>query len=323
MLEPTEMRSPHNEADVAIRETPVRVTFDTNTLSGVVDPSQECGNANISSYQIVHDAVNAGQIRGFFSEVVVTLDAVGRKAKAKILGAARFAAETTSTGPHEITITLGPRWKRVDIDSRILARIKNARAMEMRALIGPRRCGDSLVVRGFGEAFYEPYPPGAAFVATANTINTLDATIVARGLGRARVIELAKFFSERDGAPGEWWPQGLERTRSAAELKKARLAVNEWADGEAVAAHVAILHGRQRRRSAGQVDPSPQSSRLVVGKARRDLRQRRRTRQPLGDGAVKVRKRLSSDLVYPARLARGHRVYQSVMDNPLLVQTDR
>ena len=238
MLEPTEMRSPHNEADVAIRETPVRVTFDTNTLSGVVDPSQECGNANISSYQIVHDAVKAGQIRGFFSEVVVTLDAVGRKAKAKILGAARFAAETTSTGPHEITITLGPRWKRVDIDSRILARIKNARAMEMRALIGPRRCGDSLVVRGFGEAFYEPYPPGAAFVATANTINTLDATIVARGLGRARVIELAKFFSERDGAPGEWWPQGLERTRSAAELKKGRLAVNEWADGEAVAAHV-------------------------------------------------------------------------------------
>lgn len=58
-----------------------------------------------------------------------------------------------------------------------------------------------------------------------------------RGLGRAQAIELAKSFSERDGAAGEWWPQGLERTRSAAERKKARLAINEWADGEALAAH--------------------------------------------------------------------------------------
>jgi hypothetical protein len=108
--------------------------------------------------------------------------------------------------------------------------------MGMRALIGPRRFGDSLVARGFGESFFEPYPPGAALVAAAGTANTLDAAIVARGLGRAQVIELAKLFSERDGADGEWWPRGLERTRSAAR-KKVRLAVNEWADGEAIAAH--------------------------------------------------------------------------------------
>jgi hypothetical protein len=61
--------------------------------------------------------------------------------------------------------------------------------------------------------------------------------IVARGLGRAQVIELANSFSERDGAGGEWWPQGLERTRSPAEREKARRAINEWADGEALAAH--------------------------------------------------------------------------------------
>jgi hypothetical protein len=52
------------------------------------------------------------------------------------------------------------------------------------------------------------------------------------------VIELAKSFSARDGAAGEWWPQGLERTRNAAERKKARSALNEWADGETLAAHV-------------------------------------------------------------------------------------
>jgi hypothetical protein len=225
------------ESKARLHQRPIKVTFDTNTLSGVVDPDQEVGKTDHASYQAVHAAVKAGYIRGFFSEAVVTLDAIGRKAKAEVLGAARFVSESTSTGPNQVTITLGPRWKRVDVDPRIVARIETALAMEMRALIGPRRFGDSLVVRGFGEDFYEPHPAGAAFGTAANITNTLDAAIIARGLGRAQVIELAKSFSERDGAVGEWWPQGLERIRSTSERKKARLAINEWADGEALAAH--------------------------------------------------------------------------------------
>jgi hypothetical protein len=231
------MCASQTEPNAALRRLPVRVTFDTNTLSGVVDPDQQFGAADHAAYQAVHAAVKIGKIRGFFSEVLVTLDAIGRKAKAEVLGAARFASEATSTGPNQITITLGPRWKRVDIDRRILARIETARALGIRALIGPRRFGDSLVAQGFGESFYEPYPSGAALVAAAGAANALDVAIVARGFGRAHVIELAKFFSERDGADGEWWPQGLQRTRSAAERKKVRLFVNEWADGEALAAH--------------------------------------------------------------------------------------
>jgi hypothetical protein len=231
------MHSFQTEVDAALRQMPVKVTFDTNNLSGVVDTNQEVGKDNHSAYQAINAAVRAGQIRGFFSEVVATLDAIDRKTKAEVLGAARFVSETTSTGPNQITISFGPRWKRVDTNPQILARIDAACAMGMRALIGPRRFGDSMVARGFGENFYEPYPLGDAFVAAANTANALDAAIIARGLGRAQVIELAKSFSERDGAAGEWWPQGLERTRNNAERKKARRAINEWADGEAVAAH--------------------------------------------------------------------------------------
>lgn len=36
----------------------------------------------------------------------------------------------------------------------------------------------------------------------------------------------------------EWWPQGLRRARDAAERKKVWTAINEWADGDAIAAHV-------------------------------------------------------------------------------------
>ena len=70
------------------------------------------------AYQAVHTAVKTGQIRGFFSEAVVTLDAIGRNAKADVLGAARFVSKPTSTGPNQITITLGPHWKRFDIAPR-------------------------------------------------------------------------------------------------------------------------------------------------------------------------------------------------------------
>ena len=238
----TEMHSSQTEADVAPSEPPVKVTFDTNTLSGVVDPDQQAGKADHAAYQAVHTAVKTGQIHGFFSEAVVTLDAIGRKAKAEVLGATRFVSKHASTGPNQITITLGPHWKRFDINPRIVTRIEIAHAMGMRALIGPRRFGDSPVVQGFGEDFHEPRPSGPAFVAAAHTANALDAAIVARGLGRAQGIELGKFFSERDDAAGELWLQGLERTRSARERKKVRLAVNEWADGEALAAHGGYGH---------------------------------------------------------------------------------
>jgi hypothetical protein len=233
----TEMHPSRIEADTTFRQPSLKVTFDTNTLSGVVDPDEQVGAADHRAYQAVHNAVKTGQIRGFFSETVVTLDAIGRKAKADVLGAARLVSTTASTGPNQITIKIGPRWKHVDVGPWIRARIEAACAMGMRALIGPRRFGDSLTVRGFGEGFYEPLPPGAAFVAAADTANALDAAIVARGLGRAQVIGLAKSFSERDGASDEWWLQGLERTRSTAERKKVRRAVNEWADGEVLAAH--------------------------------------------------------------------------------------
>jgi hypothetical protein len=44
------------------------VTFDTNTLSGVIDPDRQFGAADDMPYQAVHGAVKTRQIRGFFSE---------------------------------------------------------------------------------------------------------------------------------------------------------------------------------------------------------------------------------------------------------------
>jgi hypothetical protein len=40
------MRSPQTEATPAHRQLPIKVTFDTNTLSGVVDPDQQADEAD-------------------------------------------------------------------------------------------------------------------------------------------------------------------------------------------------------------------------------------------------------------------------------------
>ena len=57
----------------------------------------------------------------------------------------------------------------------------------MRAVIGPRRFGDSLVARECGEGFYEPYPSGAAFVAAAGTANALATQQSWRGVSAGRM----------------------------------------------------------------------------------------------------------------------------------------
>ena len=217
--------------------TPVRVTFDTNVWSDLVDSDKEARDGDCTAIQRVRAALNDGRIRGFFSEATVTLDSIGRKEKSAVLGASRFEIKTASTSPSNIAISIGPSWKRTDMHPRFRACISAARRMGMRALCGPRRFGDTLVVRGFGEDFYEPLPLGTAFLEAVDRTNRVDSDIVSRGLGRFRVIEFAKFLSHRDGASGEWWPQGLERAQTDSERKKVALAVSELADGEALAAH--------------------------------------------------------------------------------------
>jgi hypothetical protein len=176
-------------------------------------------------------------MRGFFSEAVVALDALGRKDKVYVVGSARLESETRSTGPNAITISIGSRWDRTPISPLFLERLQGALALGMRAMMGPRRILDSLAVRGL-DSFYEPHASPAELIARGEKANEVDAALARRGLGRARAVKLGLEYCRRDGIEGQWWPQGFGRARDAAERKKVGAAINEWADGDAVAAHV-------------------------------------------------------------------------------------
>jgi hypothetical protein len=216
----------------------LKVTFDTNTLKGVVTPGLCVGERDHAAGLAVHEALSSGRIKGFFSEAVVALDALGREDKVDVVGGARIESESHPTGKYAVTISVGSRWDRTPINQKFLERLQGALALGMRAMIGPRRFGDSLAVLGFGDDFYEPYANAAELVARGGKANEVDAALARRGLGRARAVQLGLEYSQRDGKDGEWWPQGLGRTRKPAERKKVRDAINEWADGDAVASHV-------------------------------------------------------------------------------------
>ena len=56
-----------------LRQPPVKATFDTNTLSGVIDPDRQFGAADHMAYQAVHGALRMGQIRGLFQRATYSM----------------------------------------------------------------------------------------------------------------------------------------------------------------------------------------------------------------------------------------------------------
>ena len=174
----------------------------------------------------------------FSSEAVVALDALGREDKIDVVGGARIESETWSKGPRAVTISIAARWDRTPIHPQFMELLQGALALGLRAVMGPRRFLDSLAVQGFGDDFYEPYSNPAELVARGEKANEVDAALAGRGLGRARAVQLGLKYSQRDATDGEWWPQGLGRASDGPERKKVKAAINEWADGDAIAGHV-------------------------------------------------------------------------------------
>ena len=222
---------------------PLKSTFDTNTLDRVVRPYRYDGEGDHAAYVVVHDALRAGQIKGYFSEAVVTLDGIGRPDKVDMVGAGRVVSESRATGRYSVELTVGRKWPAKAINQQFKDGIEAALDLGLRPLVGPRPMGDCLAVPELARrGLYEPPGVGAELAARADRTHAVDTALRGRGLGRQRAIDLGREYSARAGATGEFYQQGLGRARDDSERKKVLKAVNEWADGEAIAAHVGYGH---------------------------------------------------------------------------------
>ncbi|MGA2191603.1 MAG: hypothetical protein ABSH33_24100, partial [Steroidobacteraceae bacterium] len=130
--------------------------------------------------------------------------------------------------------------------------------------------GNSLLAQSGVDLLYENlvFP---ADIGRAHKINEVDLALAQRGLGRARAVALGVEWSKRDCASGEIWMEGLGRARNETERRTVHKAVNEWADGDAIAAHVGygneVFCTHDKGRGSGQQSALHPSNRLWLKSA--------------------------------------------------------
>lgn len=215
----------------------ISVTFDTNALDKAARPERHPKDIRRDQYDKIHQALRKGGIVGFFSETIITLEGIENKDRLCVLGSTRFKSHSEATAPNKITLSLMVDQIREPLNREMLRRIDAARALGMRALRGPSRMG-GFRVRDEDGTFYAPDSSVFELAARMDRANSVATAIEGRKVGRFVALELGLKFSDRAGATGEWWLQGLARAQENLELKKVQKAVSEWADADSIAAHV-------------------------------------------------------------------------------------
>ncbi len=119
----------------------MRVMFDTNTLDRAARPERFPKDPRQAEYIRVRDALSAGTLKGYFSETVVTLEAVENKDRIDVLGSTRIESETRATGENTISISLRVKQDRKPLPPEFSRRIQAAQKLGMRAVRGPARMG--------------------------------------------------------------------------------------------------------------------------------------------------------------------------------------
>jgi hypothetical protein len=215
----------------------MRVMFDSNTLDRAARPERFPKDPRQAEYIKVHDLLAAGTLKGYFSETLVTLEAIENKDRIDVLGSTRIDSETRATGENTISISLSVKQDRKPLPPEFSRRIQAAQKLGMRAVRGPARMG-WVRVRDDDDTFFEPEPNVLELAARLDKASEVADAIQARGLGYATAVWLGLKFSERDGKVGEWWFQALRRAQDETERRKVQRAIREWADADSIAAHV-------------------------------------------------------------------------------------
>ena len=245
---------------------PLTVTFDTNALADVVSPETSQHPTNPADAARVRAAVQAGSIRGFFSETLVTIEGIETKDRRAVLSSSRLVSSSSSENKNSITLKLAFQQDRNPPELRFSGRIQTARSLGMRALMVPRLLGSGVSAKDDDGTFFEPIGDLEQFVARAVRLRS---EIGARGIGHAVAMKLGlDGLSQRqvdggeaqegerpsveafpilgeppaaakpgegafdDPAPGLWY-EGLRH----ASRNKVKEAVAEWADGDSLVAH--------------------------------------------------------------------------------------
>ena len=216
------------------------VTFDTNTLDKACRPERHPKDPTKDDFEKVHQALRAGQLRGFFCETAATLEGIQRADRASVFGTMHVVArhhepEVQSDGAtvHRIDLeTTQPARKPLHDEN--LRRFTAALNLGLRVLAAPRIAIPRIDDPDKRIYVYENDEDALAlryerFVQAARTIE-------ARGFGMVPITRIADRLANRGGVVEPWY-RSLDRANDAEEKDIAN-AIAEWADGDTVAAHI-------------------------------------------------------------------------------------
>ncbi len=211
----------------------MRVTFDSNVWEDVVCPERCAANRKCHEQALlVRKSLEAGQVTGFFCEAWTTLEAVMKKDRPDFLAKQaielRLVETIQSDGTTDMAVFMGPNQScRPPLPPKFEVRLSEAIALGMRLLMVPR-----LSELDLPTDFYAPQTERIARQ-TAKVLHAIEE----RGVGRAQIRAFGLELARRHACSG-CFSDIPDVPFCDDDRKKIVLLVAEWADGEAVAAHV-------------------------------------------------------------------------------------
>lgn len=234
----------------------LRVTFDTNVLDLACRPERFPKDCRKPLMKKVHAALAVGEIEGFYSVTMLTIEGIMRRNRAEVFADTRMVMQPerrqiikNADLPAEIREMVGSQDletilleyqvdqpERKPLPSEVVARMNAAKAMGFKVLQDVRRIGAFYLKDPTEEYYLEPVkgPDLEAWIARANDIAR---AIEARGIGFAQVKSLGEGMAASD--PEAAWFRCLDRATDIHKRREVERAFNEWADGDSVAAHAA------------------------------------------------------------------------------------
>ena len=235
---------------------PLRVTFDTNVLDLACRPERFPKDPRQPLMQKVHDALANGQIEGFYSVTMLTIEGIMRRDRAEVFTGTRTVMQPETShitknvdlpdavrklvGSGDVeTIAIELRVEqpgRKPLHPEVIARLEAAKVLGVKALKDVPRMGAFHITDTTGE-YYLNLTEGAELKAWIDKALEVAQAIETRRVGFAQVKALGEGFAASD--PAAVWFRSLDQATDVHQKRAVERAFSEWADGDSVAAHVA------------------------------------------------------------------------------------
>ena len=234
----------------------LRVTFDTNVLDLACRPERFPNNPRQPLMQKVYDALANGQIDGFYSVTMLTIEGIMQRDRAEVFTGTRIVMQTETSQitrnadlPDTIREKVGNEdletitWKsqveqpgRKPLQPEVINRMNAAKVLGLKVLKDVPRIGAFHITDPTGE-YYLKRGEGAELQAWIDKAHEVGRAIEARGVGFAQVKALGENMTASD--PASLWFRSLDQATDIHQERAVERAFSEWADGDSLAAHVA------------------------------------------------------------------------------------